>query len=94
MIYRGSQVGSADPIPGIRLKAHRRGFQDYEYLWMLAEQGKAGAARADRLVDSVITAMPFGRASIGNTDIWRNNPEAWDTARIKAGRMLHESAST
>ena len=92
LIYRGNQIGSKDPVPSIRLKAHRRGFQDYEYLWLLAQQGKAGGAKADRLVDSVVRATPFGRASIGNIEVWRNNPEAWDAARIKIGGMLNASA--
>ncbi len=80
-------VGSADPIPSIRLKAHRRGFQDYEYFWLLREAGRE--AEADQAVNSIIHTTPFGKASIENTEIWRNDPELWDAARLQLGEKLH-----
>jgi len=86
LIYRGSFIGSPDPVPSIRLKAHRRGFQDHEYFWLLREAGRG--EEADRLVDSVVHEYPFGKASVGNVEVWKNNPEAWDAARIQAGDML------
>jgi hypothetical protein len=86
LIYRGSAIGRAGPIPSIRLKAHRRGFQDYEYFWLLREAGRGDDA--DRLVDSIIPRWPFGETNIGNIEIWKNDPEAWDVARIQAGEML------
>jgi hypothetical protein len=86
LIYRGEQMGLSGPIPSIRLKAQRRGFQDYEYFWLLQQASRG--EEADRLVNSVIHTAPFGEASIGNTEIWKNNPEAWDQARVKAGEML------
>lgn len=89
LIYRGSVAGADSPIPGIRLKAHRRGFQDYEYFWLLGQRGRAKTA--DRLVNSVIGQMPFGRATIGNTGIWRNNAEAWDAVRVSAGSLLDKT---
>ncbi|KKL20508.1 hypothetical protein LCGC14_2454760 [marine sediment metagenome] len=85
-IYRGSFIGSKDPVPSIRMKAHRRGFQDYEYFWLLREAGRG--AEADRIVDSIIHTTPFGTASVGNTEIWKNDPEAWDAARCQAGELL------
>jgi len=90
LIYRGEAIGSPDPIPSIRLKAQRRGFQDYEYFWLLREAGEG--KKADEIVDSVIHATPFGQASIGNTEIWRNEPEVWDAARVSAGELLHAAA--
>jgi len=90
LIYRGEVIGSPDPIPSIRLKAHRRGFQDYEYFWLLQQGGRG--SEADRLVDAVVHTPPFGRASVGNTEIWRNNPETWDATRIEAGELLSESS--
>ena len=53
---------------------------------MLAEAGQGNAAR--RIVESVIHTEPFGQASIGNVEIWKNDPEAWLAARIEAGQML------
>ena len=90
LIYRGEAIGLDEPVPSIRLKAHRRGFQDYEYFWMLADAGKQ--AQADELVDSVVYATPFGRESVGNIEIWKNNSQAWDDARIQAGHTLHRLA--
>jgi hypothetical protein len=92
LFYRGDMVGSPDPIPSIRLKAHRRGFQDYEYFWLLREAGMGD--QADELVNSIIHTTPFGQVNWGNIDIWRNNPEQWDAMRIRAGELLHEACSS
>ena len=86
LIYRGSFIGTDEPVGSIRLKAHRRGFQDYEYFWLLAQAGQQ--EQADRLVDSVVHAIPFGRRSVGNIEIWKNDPAAWDDVRIQAGELL------
>jgi hypothetical protein len=86
LIYRGTLAGLPDPIPSIRLKAHRRGFQDYEYFWLLKQAGRG--KEADRLVNSIIVTTPFGRANYRNTKIWKHNPAAWDSARIEAGKLL------
>jgi len=86
LIYRGEAIGRSEPIPSIRLKAHRRGFQDYEYFWLLREAGRE--AEADALVDSVIHAVPFGASSVGNRRIWRNDPEEWERIRLRAGSLL------
>ncbi len=87
LIYRGELSGSADPIASVRLKAHRRGFQDYEYFWLLRKAGLG--ERANQLADSIFLSTPFGPKSVGNTKIWRNHPEQWDAVRIRAGKLLH-----
>jgi len=92
LIYRGDVIGSPGPVPSIRLKAHRRGFQDYEYFWLLREAGKE--KEAHEIVSSVICTAPFGEASVGNREIWGNNPEAWDAARIRAGELLQQAAGS
>ena len=86
LIYRGEVMGYDQPIPSIRLKAQRRGLQDYEYFKMLAD--KRGKAEADRVVNGVIYGRPFGPASIGNTRLWKNNPEEWEAARLAAARQI------
>jgi len=91
LIYRGELAGLDRPIATIRLKAHRRGLQDYEYFHLL-KAAKLGE-RADALVDSILHTVPFGKRNYTNTAIWRHDPEAWDAARIQAGRLLHEAAS-
>ncbi|MBI1788261.1 MAG: DUF4091 domain-containing protein [Acidobacteria bacterium] len=87
LIYRGAVMGYAQPIPSIRLKAQRRGLQDYEYFWLLAQ--KTGARdSANRLVDGIVYKNPFGKAALLDTEIWKNNPEEWDQARILAGGQI------
>jgi len=54
------------PVSGLRIKAYRRGLQDYEYCWLLAQQGKQ--AMADALIRKVIPvalteAVPGAAAS-------------------------------
>jgi hypothetical protein len=82
LIYRGEVMAYNEPIPSIRLKAQRRGLQDYEYFQTLA--AKLGPAAADRIVGSVIHGRPFGHSSIGDTNLWKPNPEDWELARMAA----------
>ncbi len=93
LIYRGTKemTGSTDPVASIRLKAHRRGFQDYEYFWLLAQAGQGD--KADAMVDEIVHGKPFGRASLRKTEIWKNNPEAWDAVRVRVGEMLSGTSS-
>ena len=91
LIYRGELIGRpGHPIPSIRLKAQRRGMQDYEYFYLLRQAGKE--KEADKLVDSIILGRPFGPRNYRNTDIWKHDPEAWDAVRIRAGKLLHKLA--
>ncbi len=82
LIYRGSVMGYSQPIPSVRLKAQRRGLQDYEYFHLL------GAGQADALVNSIIYKRPFGKAALLDTEIWKNNPEEWDRVRVAAGEKI------
>ncbi len=86
MIYRGAVMGYHEPIPSIRLKAMRRGLQDYEYFHLLAE--KDGKPAADQLVNSIVYKRPFGARAMLDTEIWKNNPEQWDAVRIEAGKAI------
>jgi hypothetical protein len=86
MIYRGAVMGYNEPIASVRLKAMRRGLQDYEYFRLLA--AKEGKAAADELVDSIVYKRPFGERAMRDTEIWRNNPEQWDKVRIEAGSRI------
>ena len=87
LIYRGAVMGYREPIPSIRLKAQRRGLQDFEYFWLLtAKTGSREAA--DRLVNQVIYKPPFGRRALLDTEIWRNDPAEWDRARREAAVAL------
>ena len=86
MIYRGTVMGYQQPVPSIRLKAQRRGLQDYEYFWLLGDRGSRDAA--DKLVNRIVHKQPFGKTAMQDIEVWRNNPEEWEEARIEAGRML------
>jgi hypothetical protein len=90
LIYRGELAGRERPIPSIRLKAHRRGLQDYEYFWLLRQAGRE--QQADEMVNSIVIATPFGRAAVGNMDVWNRNGEDWDQVRIRAGELLHAAS--
>jgi hypothetical protein len=87
LIYRGVVMGYREPIPSIRLKSQRRGLQDYEYFWLLAQKtGNRGAS--DKLVNGVIYKNPFGEAAMLDTEVWKNNPDEWEKARIAAGEQI------
>ena len=91
LIYRGEVMGYREPVPSIRLKAMRRGLQDFEYFRLLSlEEG--GKAEADRLVNRVIYKQPFGPKAMRDTEIWKNNPDEWDRARQEAGEKLSSAA--
>jgi len=88
LIYPGKFIGSKDPVASIRLKAHRRGFQDYEYFWLISQRdGKTDGA--DTFCKSIIHSHPFGNPSHRKIEIWKNNPEAWDAVRIEMGNRLN-----
>ena len=87
LIYRGAVMGYRHPIASIRLKAQRRGLQDHEYFWLLAER-TGSKDSSDALVNGVIYKKPFGRAAMLDTEIWKNNPDLWDLARIAAGDRI------
>jgi len=91
LIYRGELDGSGRPVASIRLKAHRRGFQDYEYFRLLSRAGMG--KQADALVDSILTTVPFGRANWSNPNIWKHDGDAWHAVRLRAGMMLHDAAT-
>jgi hypothetical protein len=86
LVYRGAVMGYDAPVPSIRLKAQRRGLQDYEYFWLLANAGDRAAA--DRTVNGIVYKQPFGKAAMLDTEIWKNDPDAWERARIAAGDVI------
>jgi hypothetical protein len=87
LIYRGVVMDYKEPIPSIRLKAQRRGLQDYEYFWLLTK--KLGSRkRADDLVNQIVYKRPFGVAAMRDIEVWKNNPEEWDKVRIAVGDQL------
>jgi hypothetical protein len=89
LIYRGAVMGYDRPVPSIRLKAQRRGLQDYEYFWLLSQKAGSNLA-ADRLVNRIVYKQAFGVKAMLDTEIWRNNPDEWENVRIEAGETIAE----
>jgi hypothetical protein len=76
LFYPGSGVGLQEPIAGFTMKSLRRGLQDYEYLWLLAQKGRA----VNDVVDRVTPAA----------GAWSHDPNTWDEARLELGRRLSQ----
>ncbi len=74
LFYPGKPAGLMEPLASFTLKSIRRGFQDYEYLWLLKQAGKPADDVVDRLVP--------------RAGEWSRDPEAWDNARLELGRRL------
>jgi hypothetical protein len=68
------------PLSSLRMKAYRRGLQDYE-CWLLAQRGKRSIA--DNLIREVIPVALTEASGVGPP--WRTDPDAWY-------RMLEELA--
>ena len=87
LIYRGAVMGYREPVASVRLKAQRRGLQDYEYFQLLRE--KTGSMEAaDAIVNRIVYKQPFGKQAMLDVEIWKNNPDDWERARIEAGERL------
>ena len=87
LVYLADAFGSPGMVlPSIRLKNLRRGAEDHEYLWLLAESGhrELADAFAYRLVprgidDGLVTNMPGA---------WEHDPRVWDQVRREMGSIL------
>ena len=94
LIYPGDFLGLDGPVPCIRLKALRRGSQDFEYLWLLSQR-KGGARAADEIVNSVLFRAMHEALKPGQ-DYWQprerdsrsHDPERWDQARRKLAERI------
>lgn len=76
MLYPGEPAGVAGPVACIRLKAFRRGAQDYEYLWLLAKAGHREQA------DAFARRLSTGRGE------WEPNPDVWQATRAEIAALL------
>jgi hypothetical protein len=74
LFYPGTPAGMNEPLASFTMKSLRRGLQDYEYLWLLRQQGK----NADDLVTRLVP----------RANEWAKDPEAWDRTRIELGERL------
>ncbi len=91
LVYPGHKIGYPGVVATIRLKQVRRGMQDYEYLWLLAERGQR--ALADQLATELVpralheAAAGFGSQYFGR-GAWQRDPRAWAQARTQMAEEL------
>lgn len=60
LFYPGYKFGYDGPIPSIRLKALRRGLQDFEYLRLIEQSGKKRHAELVRMADDLLQGEMIG----------------------------------
>jgi Glycoside hydrolase 123, catalytic domain/Glycoside hydrolase 123 N-terminal domain len=82
--YPGTPRGIFGPISSIRMKSWRRGAQDYEYMWLLDQQGKQSLADT---IDQRIIPYAYGDAE-GRDTSWSKDSITWEEARAEMGREL------
>lgn len=76
LIYPGEPVGVAGPVASLRMKAVRRGAQDYEYLWLLKQKGQ------EKQADEFACRLATDRYQ------YEENPDAWHKARREMADLL------
>ena len=79
-------------LPCIRLKEMRMGMQDYEYMWLLKEAGKADVA--DTVTRHVIhcALQESGAGGFGDKFFgpgkWERDPAKWSAARLEMAEAI------
>jgi len=90
LLWPGKPYGLDAPVPSIRLKRLLRGVQDYEYLWLLAQNQRPAVAE---LIAADLFAFA-GTGSFGEHFLdsrsggWVHEPSAWMLARSLMAREL------
>ena len=81
----GAHRNIAGPIPSQRMKAFRRGLQDFEYLWLARDRGHAEAANAllRELVPNGFSESTKWRQN------WSENPARLQRLPCQTGRIDH-----
>ncbi|MGQ9590228.1 MAG: DUF4091 domain-containing protein [Planctomycetota bacterium] len=82
LLYPGTAVGLADPVPSMRLKALRDGLEDFDYLAILDRLGRR--AQAEGLVRSVASSWYE----------WSRDPERWAQVRRKLGCLIADALAS
>ena len=96
LFYPAQKLGALNfkdfegPIPSVRMKAYRRGLQDYEYLWLLANR-QGNTTDADQLLDKVIRTG-FSKADNHlKAGDWSQNPADWYKLRADVAAKILQS---
>lgn len=85
LFYPGAPRGIDGPVSSVRMKALRRGMQDYEYLWLARENGMG--ALADQAAEAMIPEA-LGAAAGRSTTAWSKDPADWEAARTALAEAL------
>ena len=81
LFYPGTKLDTigfpniAGPVSSMRMKAYRRGLEDYEYLWLLSEKD-GNKDRADLLLNAVLRSG-FKQAKDRKKGDWSTDPDEW-----------------
>lgn len=89
LLYLGEAIGlEGEPVASIRLKGMRRGAQDHEYLWLLAE-AEGRRDRAEEIAAGLVPmALDDGVTTAGTPGRWVHDPAAYDDARRRIAALL------
>lgn len=92
LLYPGQYVGVRGVLPSIRMKQIRRGMQDYEYYWLIAQKGQQ--AKADDFCGQVMPlslggspGIKFGDSAYGEGP-WQRDPRKWADVRKQMSDVL------
>ncbi len=90
ILWPGKPYGLSEPIPSIRLKRLLRGIQDYEYLWLLEQNGRPAIAK---IIASDLFAYGgtkcYGEHFLDSLPLgWATDGAAWSLARRLMAREL------
>jgi Domain of unknown function (DUF4091) len=91
LLYPGSRLPDVGlpsidgPLSSLRMKAYRRGLQDFEYAWLLAKAGKREAA--DALVRRVVP-VALTEAKTPGEPPWSPDPDDWYRMREELAAAL------
>jgi hypothetical protein len=69
------------PLSSVRMKDYRRGLQDFEYCWLLADKGRK--AVADEAVKDLVPVALTEAKAYGSKAPWNGDPNAWYALREK-----------
>jgi hypothetical protein len=96
IMYPGDYVGLKEIVPSIRMKQIRRGMQDYEYFWLLAQKGQAQSAKADEICKRIMPrslyeaagGQPGKREWHYGKGAWQRDPRQWSAARAELAQQI------
>lgn len=83
----GAKKNIAGPVSSMRMKAYRRGLQDFEYCWLADEAGKS--AQVDALIQALIP-QAFSDAAPKKKATWSEKPVEYEVFRRGIADLIPE----